>query len=83
MVHVWTGRGGVSNPDYGLQSGPQDSPVELFCSRVAAETLVQSEDLLSRGRASNVPPEDNITRLVWSCERTLLADRATCRRRTT
>ena len=63
MAHVWTGRGGVSNPDYGLQSGLQDSPVERFCNRVAAETLVQSEDFLSRWRTGNVPPEDNITRL--------------------
>ena len=63
MAHIWTGRGGVSNPDYGLQSGRQDSSVERFCNRVAAETLVQSEDFLSRWRAGSVPPEDNIMRL--------------------
>ena len=48
MAHVWVGEGGISNPDYGLQSEYQDSDTELFCNRVAAETLVPSDDFQSR-----------------------------------
>ena len=48
MAHIWTGEGGISNPDYSLQSELHDNTVELFCSRVAAETLVPSDDFRSR-----------------------------------
>lgn len=63
MAHIWTGSGGVSNPDYGLQHEQQESAVERFCNRVAAETLVPSEDFLSRWRPGNALPEDNLKSL--------------------
>ena len=44
MAHIWAGQGGLSNPDYGLRSEWEDSTVEQFCNRVAAETLVPGED---------------------------------------
>lgn len=48
MAHIWIGEGGISNPDYGLQSEQNDNTVELFCNRVAAEALVPSDDFRSR-----------------------------------
>ena len=48
MAHIWTGQGGISNPDYGLRLEQQDGSLEWFCNRVAAETLVPSEDFRSR-----------------------------------
>ena len=48
MAHIWAGQGGLSNPDYGLRSEWEDSTVEQFCNRVAAETLVPGEDFRSR-----------------------------------
>lgn len=59
MAHIWTGKGGVSNPDYGLQYNLQEKPVELFCNRVAAETLVPRDDFLSRWRSEDAL-EDNL-----------------------
>ena len=44
MAHIWAEQGGLSNPDYGLRSEWEDSTVEQFCNRVAAETLVPGED---------------------------------------
>ena len=55
LAHIWAGKGGISNPDYGLQSDLQEVSVERFCNRVAAETLVPSEDFLSRWRSDNTP----------------------------
>lgn len=55
LAHIWAGKGGISNPDYGLQSEMQEVSVERFCNRVAAETLVPSEDFLSRWRSDNMP----------------------------
>ena len=48
MAHIWTGEGGISNPDYSLQSEHHDNSLELFCNRVAAEALVPSDDFQSR-----------------------------------
>ena len=48
MAHIWSGQGGVSNPDYGLRQEQQDTSVERFCNRVAAETLVPGEDFSAR-----------------------------------
>ncbi len=48
MAHIWSGQGGISNPDYGLRSEHQDGSLEWFCNRVAAETLVPSEDFRTR-----------------------------------
>ena len=48
MAHIWAGQGGLSNPDYGLRSEYQESSVEQFCNRVAAETLVPGEDIRSK-----------------------------------
>ena len=59
MAHIWTGKGGVSNPDYGLQYNIQEKPVERFCNRVAAETLVPRDDFLSRWRSEDAS-EDNL-----------------------
>ena len=48
MAHIWTGQGGISNPDYELRSERQDGSLEQFCNRVAAEALVPGEDFQSR-----------------------------------
>ena len=48
LAHIWSGQGGVSNPDYGLLSEHQDTSIELFCNRVAAETLVPGDDFRAR-----------------------------------
>ena len=64
MAHIWTGRGGVSNPDYGLQYELQENAVERFCNRVAAETLVPSGDFLSRWTSGNMSLEDNLKSLM-------------------
>ncbi len=58
MAHIWTGRGGVSNPDYGLRSELPDSSMERFCNRVAAETLVPGSDFLLRWQSDNTPLDD-------------------------
>lgn len=63
MAHIWTGKGGVSNPDYGLQYKLQDNSVERFCNRVAAETLVPSGDFLSSWRFGDTSLEDNLDSL--------------------
>ena len=63
LAHIWTGKGGISNPDYGLQSELQEVSVERFCNRVAAETLVPSEDFLSRWRSDNMPLGTKLERL--------------------
>ena len=63
MVHIWTGKGGVSNPDYGLGYGLKESAVERFCNRVAAEALVPSEDFLSRWISGDASLEDNLKSL--------------------
>ena len=62
MAHIWTGQGGVSNPDYGLRSQLRDLSVERFCNRVAAETLAPSGDFLTRWRSGDTM-EDNLNRL--------------------
>ena len=48
LAHIWTGEAGVSNPDYARRSEGQHSAVEQFSNRVAAETLVPSEDFRRR-----------------------------------
>lgn len=63
MAHIWTGEGGVSNPDYGLQLKQEDNAVELFCNRVAAETLVPSKDFKSQWSLDNPSVDDNLNRL--------------------
>ncbi len=60
MAHIWTGKGGVSNPDYGLEHEPLESPVERFCNRVATETLVPCGDFLSRWRSGGTSLEENL-----------------------
>lgn len=63
MAHIWTGESGVSNPDYGLRFKQEDNAVELFCNRVAAETLVPSEDFKSKWSLDNPSLDDNLKRL--------------------
>ena len=63
MAHVWVGEGGISNPDYGLQSEYQDSEMELFCNRVAAETLVPSDDFQSRWSSGSAYLSSNLNKL--------------------
>ena len=63
LAHIWTGEGGVSNPDYGLRFKQEDNAVELFCNRVAAETLVPSEDFKSQWSLDNPSLDDNLKRL--------------------
>ena len=63
MAHIWSGQGGVSNPDYGLNREREDSTVEQFCNRVAAETLVPGEDFRSRWVFGGPAWEDNLSNL--------------------
>ena len=63
MAHVWTGQGGVSNPDYSLRSNLQESSVERFCSRVAAETLVPGQDFQARWQPGGLTLAENVNRL--------------------
>ena len=60
MAHIWAGQGGLSNPDYGLRSEQQDSAMEQFCNRVAAETLVPGEDFRSRWLPDSPSLTDNL-----------------------
>ena len=63
LAHLWTGEAGVSNPDYSRRSEGQNSSVERFSNRVAAETLVPSEDFRRRWRNGSVSVETNLTYL--------------------
>ena len=63
MAHIWTGQGGVSNPDYSSASRYQENAIERFCNRVAAETLVPGEDFRSRWRHSSLALENNLAPL--------------------
>lgn len=64
MAHIWAGQGGLSNPNYGLRSEQQDSTMEHFCNRVAAETLVPGEDFRSRWLPDSPSLSDNLRSLV-------------------
>ena len=48
LAHIWSGQGGISNPNYSFAPGYEDSSVEWFCNRVAAETLVPGRDFQKR-----------------------------------
>ena len=63
LAHIWTGQGGISNPDYGLRSETQDGSLEQFCNRVAAETLVPSDDFRSRWLPDPTDLENNLQNL--------------------
>ena len=60
LAHLWTGETGVSNPDYTRRSEGQYSSVERFSNRVAAETLVPSDDFRRRWRNGSVGVETNL-----------------------
>ena len=60
LAHIWSGQGGISNPDYGLNREQKDNAVEQFCNRVAAETLVPGEDFRSRWNIETPTWEDNL-----------------------
>ena len=63
LAHIWTGEAGVSNPDYAQRSEGQHSAVERFSNRVAAETLVPSEDFRRRWQNGSVGVERNLASL--------------------
>ncbi len=63
MAHIWTGKGGISNPDYSLQSEHHDNAVEIFCNRVAAEALVPSDDFQSRWPHTSASLTDDLNHL--------------------
>ena len=63
LAHIWSGQGGISNPDYGLTREREDSHLEQFCNRVAAETLVPRKDFRSRWGFSGSGWEDNLSKL--------------------
>ena len=62
LAHIWSGQGGISNPDYSLRRGVADSELEQFCNLVAAETLVPGEDFQTRWMSNRLSTED---RLRW------------------
>ena len=63
LAHIWSGQGGISNPNYGLLSEQQDSSIERFCNRVAAETLVPGEDFQNRWVPDSSRLEANLRNL--------------------
>lgn len=63
LAHIWSGQGGISNPDYGLHRGTVDSELEQFCNRVAAETLVPGEDFQTRWMPDSPAMEVHLRRL--------------------
>ena len=63
MAHIWSGQGGLSNPDYSLSSELADIPVERFCNRVAAETLVPRGDFQARWINGQATLESNLRNL--------------------
>ncbi len=63
VSHIWIGEGGISNPDYGLESEYHDSAVEMFCNRVAAEALVPSEDFQFRWSSESASLSNNLRKL--------------------
>lgn len=63
MAHLWIGEGGVSNPDYKLRSDEQGSDIERVSNRVAAETLIPSDDFRERWRNGSTSIETNMRRL--------------------
>ena len=63
MAHVWSGQGGVSNPDYGFLQEQQDTAVEQFCNRVAAETLVPGTDFQARWKSNSTNLETSLKML--------------------
>ena len=60
MAHIWSGHGGVSNPDYGLEYEQTDSSLEEFCNRVAAETLVPGDEFRARWEPDSSTLEDDL-----------------------
>ena len=63
MAHIWTGEGGISNPDYSLESEYHDNTLERFCNRVAAEVLVPSDDFKSQWSSDSPSLDSNLRRL--------------------
>ena len=63
LAHIWTGKGGVSNPDYSFRSELPESSMERFCNRVAAETLVPGGDFLLRWQSNSTPLDDALESL--------------------
>ena len=63
LTHLWIGETGVSNPDYTLRSSEQGNLVEWVSNRVAAETLVPSEDFITRWQNGSTPIETNLRSL--------------------
>ena len=48
LAHLWSGEGGISNPDYALRSVMQNGSMERFCDSVAAETLLPAADVMKQ-----------------------------------
>ena len=65
LAHLWIGETGVSNPDYKLRPTEQGNAVERVSNRVAAETLVPSEDFLARWQNGSTPIETNLHSLTY------------------
>ena len=63
MAHIWTGQGGISNPDYGLRSQAQENSIERFCDRVAAETLAPGRDFQEHWQSGWGAVADRVERL--------------------
>lgn len=49
LSHLWTGTGGISNPD--LTAADGEPEIERFCNQVATELLVPREEFLREWRA--------------------------------
>ena len=44
IAHIWIGKSGISNLDYSKRSTEQESTIDRFCDRIAAETLTPADD---------------------------------------
>ena len=63
LAHIWTGEGGISNPDYGLQYEQSERGIELFCNRVAAEVLVPGDEFKAQWRTGDIRLDANLSEL--------------------
>lgn len=63
LAHIWAGQGGISRPDYSLESYGQEHTVEHFCNRVAAETLVPGQDFTRHWQSLQGNVEEKVNRL--------------------
>lgn len=63
LAHIWVGQSGISNPQIKPNGNSNTSVTEVFCNKVAAETLVPRDELIYTWN-DNYDIETNLTELV-------------------